>query len=234
MKYGDIVKGVFLSRPNRFIALVDIDGETHTVHVKNTGRCRELLVPNAEVYLERSGNPNRKTAYDLVTVKKGDRLVNMDSGGANVIAEEWLKSGGLLSHSATVRREVKYGGSRFDFAFTDGDRRGFVEVKGVTLEEDGVALFPDAPTERGVKHLRELSSALNEGYEAYVLFVVQMKGIHTLRPNDVTHKAFGDELRSAASLGVKVIAVDCNVNTEEVYADQMITVDLRSGDTLTV
>lgn len=226
MKYGEIIKGNFHSRPNRFTAVVDVDGELQTVHVKNTGRCRELLVPEAEVYLEKATNPERKTCYDLVTVRKGERLVNMDSQAANVITEEWLRGGALFSENAVIRREVKYGDSRFDFKIDDGGKVSFLEVKGVTLEKDGVALFPDAPTGRGIKHLRELMRAADEGYGAYVLFVIQMKGITCLKPNDETHKDFGDTLRQAASYGVRVIAVDCTVTEREVVADSTVPVVL--------
>ena len=182
MKYNKIVRGKFISRPNRFIAKVEIDGSTETVHVKNTGRCRELLVPGCTVYLSESDNPERKTKYDLVTVIK-DRddlpslMINMDSQVANDAAGEWLCRGELFSKDAVVRREVKYGNSRFDFYIEDGERKAFLEVKGVTLEFDGTAMFPDAPTERGVKHLGELASCMEDGYEAYVLFVIQMKGV---------------------------------------------------------
>lgn len=231
MQYKNIVSAKFLRRVNRFIAHVELDGKETVVHVKNTGRCKELLIPGCTVYLERSDNPNRKTRYDLVTVEKirPGKLpltVNMDSQAANDIAFEWLKKGVLFSSDAAIRREVFYGGSRFDFYVEDGERKAFVEVKGVTLEQDGTASFPDAPTDRGIKHLRELTSSLQEGYEAYVLFVVQMKEIFVLRPNDVTHKAFGDALRRAETSGVRVLAVDCRVTPQEVIADHFVPVEL--------
>lgn len=231
MKYHHIVSATFLRRVNRFIAHVELDGKETVVHVKNTGRCKELLIPGCTVYLEWSDNPNRKTQYDLVTVEKirpekPPLTVNMDSQAANDIAFEWLKKGLLFSSDAVIRREVFYGGSRFDFYVEDGDRKAFVEVKGVTLEQDGVAAFPDAPTERGVKHLRELTASLQDGYEAYVLFVIQMKEISVLHPNDATHKEFGDALRAAANAGVRVLAVDCNVIPGEVVADTLVPVEL--------
>ncbi len=231
MKYNDIVSAKFLRRVNRFVAQVEIDGREETVHVKNTGRCKELLIDGCTVCLERSDNPNRKTKYDLVTVEKirpgkPPLLVNMDSQAANDIAQEWLKRGELFSPDALIRREVCYGDSRFDFYIEDGDVKAFVEVKGVTLEQDGVAAFPDAPTERGIKHLRELTACLDEGFRAYVLFIIQMKEISVLHPNDETHKAFGDALRAAAAAGVRVLAVDCKVTPGEVVADCAVPVVL--------
>lgn len=231
MKYNKIVRGKFISRPNRFIAKVEIDGSTETVHVKNTGRCRELLVPGCTVYLSESDNPERKTKYDLVTVIK-DRddlpslMINMDSQVANDAAGEWLCRGELFSKNAVVRREVKYGNSRFDFYIEDGERKAFLEVKGVTLEFDGTAMFPDAPTERGVKHLGELASCMEDGYEAYVLFVIQMKGVHVFRPNDTMHKEFGDALRNAAKAGVRVIAMDSIVTEDSITIDSEVKIEL--------
>lgn len=231
MKYNHIVAARFLRRDNRFVAHVEVDGKEETVHVKNTGRCKELLIPGVTVYLERSDNPARKTKYDLVTVEKirpekPPLTVNMDSQAANEIAAEWLKKGILFSPQAEILREVRYKNSRFDFLVRDGDIKAFVEVKGVTLEHDGVARFPDAPTERGVKHLRELTESRKDGYQTYVLFIIQMKEITALTPNDATHKAFGDALRSAAAEGVHVLAVDCNVTKDRVCADQFIPVIL--------
>lgn len=219
MEYEKIVKGEFISRPNRFIAEVLVDGVKETVHVKNTGRCRELLTDRAEVYLSVSSNPARKTKYDLVAVKKGDKLINMDSQIPNDVAEEWLRKGKLFSSDAVIRREVTYGKSRFDFYIEDSGRKIFLEVKGVTLENDGIAMFPDAPTERGVKHISELISLKNEGYEAYIMFVIQMEDVTGFMPNDVTHKAFGDKLREAEKAGVKVLIMNCKVteNSIELY-----------------
>ena len=231
MKYNNIVKGKFISRPNRFIAKVDINGQTETVHVKNTGRCKELLIEGATVYLEKSVNPNRKTPFDLVAVEKkranDTLLINMDSQIVNDVAEEWLKSGVLFSENAKIRREVTYKKSRFDFYIEDGEDKIFLEVKGVTLENGGIASFPDAPTERGVKHLNELKFALDEGYKCYVLFVIAMKGVTLFKPNDATHKEFGDTLREVLGQGVKVFAVDCIVEKDSIEIDEFIDIDLR-------
>ena len=230
MKYGKVISARFLSRPNRFIAKCEVDGETETVHVKNTGRCRELLVPDATVYLSVSDNPDRRTKYDLIAVEKvtdrGTILINMDSQAPNEAAYEWLCSGGIFGEGATVRREVKYGDSRFDLYVEREERRAFVEVKGVTLEGDGVASFPDAPTERGIKHVRELISAHNAGYEAYILFVIQMKGINVFIPNDATHRAFGDALREAERSGVKILAYDCLVEESGMKIDEAVKINL--------
>lgn len=231
MKYENIVGGTFLDRPNRFIAYVEVDGKKETVHVKNTGRCRELLQQGNKVYLSIADNPNRKTKYDLIAVEKRREekeplLVNMDSQIPNDVTEEWLRKGILFSKKARVRREVKYGNSRFDFYIEDGERKAFLEVKGVTLEEDGIASFPDAPTERGIKHIRELMQCLQEGYEAYILFVIQMKEITKFRPNDKTHPAFGEALREAQKAGVKIMAVDCLVTAESIEADAPVFVKL--------
>ena len=200
MFYTNMVPGTFLSRPNRFIAHVEIDGRTETVHVKNTGRCRELLPAGAQVWCQRSDNPARKTKYDLITVRKGELLINMDSQAPNIAAEEWLRSGGL-GEIENLRRETVHGDSRFDLSFVKDGRQCFLEVKGVTLENDGVCAFPDAPTERGAKHLRGLLRAAQEGYGAYVLFVIQMEDVQYLHPNDATDPAFGKALREAARAG---------------------------------
>ncbi len=228
MKYKHIVKARFLSRPNRFIARVLLDGKEETVHVKNTGRCKELLTKHAVVYLEKSENPARRTAYDLVAVEKKREadtlLINMDSTLPNAVAAEWLPTSGLFSPMASIKREVTFGKSRFDLYIEDGERHAFIEVKGVTLEKDGVAYFPDAPTERGVKHLYELAEAVKQGYEGYLLFVVQMKGICEVRPNDKTHPAFGDALRAAEQTGVGLLAVDCLVFPDEAKADVRLPV----------
>lgn len=225
MKYPHMVPGIFLSRPNRFIAKVIIDGQEETVHVKNTGRCRELLPAGAAVWCQRSQNPNRKTKYDLITVRKGERLINMDSQAPNIAAGEWLHSGGLGPAEA-VRPEHKHGDSRFDFAFTLEGKPCLLEVKGVTLENDGVCAFPDAPTERGVKHLRGLTEAAKAGYGAYVLFVIQMENVNYLHPNDLTDPAFGAALREAAANGVQVLAVDCKVREDEMTIGSFVPVKL--------
>ena len=202
--------GRFLARPNRFIARVVIDGAEETVHVKNTGRCRELLPAGAEVWCQESSNPNRKTKFDMITVRKGDRLINMDSQAPNIAVGEWLRAGGL-GEISDLKPESFHGDSRFDFAFTKDGKACFMEVKGVTLENDGVCAFPDAPTERGVKHLKGLTKLAREGYGAYVLFVIQMADVKYLHPNDVTDPAFSAALREAAANGVQVLAMDCAV-----------------------
>lgn len=211
MQYQSIKKGIFHTRPNRFIAHVEVDSTMEVVHVKNTGRCRELLVPGAVVYLEESGNPARKTRYDLIAVEKGDLLINMDAQAPNKVFQEWAESGEFLPGLTLLRPETTWGSSRFDFYWEAGERRGFVEVKGVTLENGGHACFPDAPTERGVKHLEELIRCRQEGYEAAVCFVIQMEGMTDFAPNDLTHPAFGQALRRAAAVGVQVIARECRV-----------------------
>ena len=216
MKYGKMVKGTFLARPNRFIAHVELDGKEEIVHVKNTGRCRELLPPGAEVWCEVSPNPNRKTKFDLITVRKGSRLINMDSQAPNAAVKDWLLNGGL-GPIADLKPESFHGDSRFDFSFTLNGKPCLMEVKGVTLENDGVCAFPDAPTDRGAKHLRGLQQAVQEGYGAFVLFVIQMADVKYLCPNDKTDPAFGAALRAAAENGVKVLAMDCAVTEDEMH-----------------
>ena len=213
MHYPNMVPGTFLSRPNRFIAHVVIDGQEEIVHVKNTGRCKELLPPGAEVWCQRSENPNRKTKFDLITVKKGNRLINMDSQAPNTAAGEWLRNGGL-GEIENIKSESFHGDSRFDFSFIKDSRQCFLEVKGVTLEDDGVCAFPDAPTARGAKHLKGLTEAARRGYGAYVLFVIQMADVKYLRPHDERDPAFGAALREAAENGVVVMAMDCAVDVD--------------------
>jgi len=213
MTYENMTPGIFLARPNRFIAHVRFDGQTEVVHVKNTGRCRELLVPGCTVWCQRAGNPNRKTKFDLIAVQKGDRLINMDSQAPNQAAGEWLRSGGL-GQISELRAEVTHGDSRFDFSFVMDGRKCFLEVKGCTLENDGVCAFPDAPTQRGAKHIRGLMAAAGEGYGAFVLFVIQMPDVKYIRPHDETDPDFGNALREAAANGVTVLAMDCAVTPE--------------------
>ena len=223
MQYNNMVPGIFLRRPNRFIAIVDVDGEDTVCHVKNTGRCKELLVPGCTVVLEASDNPNRKTPYDVIAVYKGDRLINMDSQAPNAVAADFLQQ---KFPNATIRREVKYGDSRFDFHLVDGEDEWWIEVKGCTLEMDNIGYFPDAPTDRGVKHLNHLTKAAKEGYKAAVLFIIQMEGIAAIRPNDTTHPAFGDALRQAAENGVEVWAVDCVVTPDTLNHKSPVPVEL--------
>lgn len=210
MRYQNIAAGKFLSRPNRFIAYVEIDGQKTVCHVKNTGRCKELLVPGAQVFCEKSPNPNRKTAYDLIAVQKGSRLINMDSQAPNAAAKTWLLRGGL-GEIQDLKPESFHKDSRFDFSFTKDKKPCLLEVKGVTLEADGVCAFPDAPTTRGTKHLASLTEAARNGFGAYVLFVIQMEEVSCLHPNDVTDPAFGQALREAAAAGVEILAMDCIV-----------------------
>ena len=223
MEYANMVEGRFVARPNRFIAHIEIDGNVEICHVKNTGRCRELLPPGAKVWCQYSDNPNRKTKYDLIAVQKGDRCINMDSQAPNMAAREWLISGGL-GQVAELKGEYTHGNSRFDFSFLKDGKRCFLEVKGVTLETDGVCAFPDAPTERGAKHLRELTQAVADGYGAYVLFVIQMANVEYLHPNDATDSAFGKALREASAAGVQVLAVDCAVTPETMVIGQFVPV----------
>ena len=225
MKYPNMVKGRFLARPNRFIAHVEIDGEVQVCHVKNTGRCRELLPSGAKVWCQEFDSPTRKTKYDLITVEKGSRLINMDSQAPNAAAKEWLSSGGL-GEIENLRSEVFHGDSRFDFAFTKDGKQCYLEVKGVTLETDGVCAFPDAPTERGVKHLRCLTQAVSEGFGGYVLFVIQMSDVNYLHPNDATDPAFGNALREAAKAGVQVLAVDCRVTEDTMEIQNPVKITL--------
>lgn len=226
MQYERIEEAVFKSRPNRFIAHVVTGRGEEVCHVKNTGRLRELLVPDARIWVQRSNNPNRKTAIDLIAVEKAGQVVNMDSQIPNKVAEEWIRAGHLFSEHVKVRPETRFGNSRFDLYLEEGDRKMFLEVKGVTLEEDGVARFPDAPTERGVKHMEELITCKESGYEAGILFIIQMKGINYLEPNDRTHPEFGETLRRAARADVQVMAVDCLVTPDSIRADREIEVRL--------
>ena len=225
LKYEHMVPGTFLARPNRFIAHVEIGGEQQTVHVKNTGRCRELLQPGVQVWCQESSNPNRKTKYDLITVRKGERLINMDSQAPNIAAGEWLRGGGL-GEIAQLKAESFHGDSRFDFSFTKDGRPCFLEVKGVTLENDGVCAFPDAPTERGAKHLKGLTKLVREGYGAYVLFVIQMADVKYLHPNDATDPNFAAALREAAESGVHVLAMDCAVTEDSMELRMNVLVKL--------
>ena len=225
MTYENIRPGIFRDRPNRFIAHVEIDGQLETVHVKNTGRCRELLVPGAGVFCQHFDSTARKTQYDLICVRKGPYLINMDSQAPNAAVKEWLLSGGL-GPITNLRPETVHGDSRFDFSFQKDGKPCFLEVKGVTLEEQGICAFPDAPTQRGAKHLRGLQRAAQEGFGAYVLFVIQMKPVRFLHPNDATDPDFGSALRQAAAAGVRVLAVDCFVSPAEMRIADFVEVRL--------
>lgn len=226
MQYENVRPAVFRSRPNRFIAKVEINGQEETVHVKNTGRCRELLVPGRTVWLEEGSNPNRKTKYDLIAVDKDGLLVNMDAQAPNKVFAEWVRSGKFVPNLTLLRPETTWGKSRFDFYWESDDRKGFVEVKGCTLENDGFCRFPDAPTERGVKHLNELVSCMGDGFEAAVCFVIQMEGMKSFSPNDTTHPAFGDALRAAQAAGVQVLAMGCHVEPDRLEITRTIPVVL--------
>ncbi len=226
MKYDNMIKAIFKERLNRFIAKIDVEGEEVLAHVKNTGRCKELLVPNASVYVSFSNKETRKTKYDLIGVVKGDRLINMDSQAPNKVVQEWLEAGSYFPDLKLVKPEKTYGKSRFDFYIETSSERAFIEVKGATLEENGVVRFPDAPTERGVKHIYELIDCLKNGYEAYIIFVIQMKGVLYFMPNDDTHKAFGDALRKAEAEGVHILALDCHVTPDSLKLADFVEVRL--------
>lgn len=229
MKYEHIRQGIFKSRPNRFIAHVELDGEIVSCHVKNTGRCKELLLEGVTVFLEEHDNPNRKTKYSLIGVKKGELLINMDSQAPNKVVEEWLKAGGLYKNPSLIKREKTYGNSRFDFYVEAGEHRCFLEVKGVTLEDEKVARFPDAPTERGIKHIKELCTCIKDGYEAYIIFVIQLKGVVKFEPNTKTQPEFQQDLLEAQKEGVNILAYDCVVTKDSLVLDQKIDVDLKEG-----
>ena len=225
MEYANMRQGKFLARPNRFIAHVEMDGTAQTCHVKNTGRCKELLVPGCTVWCQESTKPERKTKFDLITVQKGDRLINMDSQAPNIAAKEWLLSGGL-GEIENLRAEVFHGDSRFDFSFQKDGVSCFLEVKGVTLENSGVCAFPDAPTTRGVKHLEGLTQLCRAGFGAYVLFVIQMEDVSYLHPNHTTDPAFAAALKEAANAGVQILAMDCAVTPSSMVIRNPVEVRL--------
>ncbi len=226
MRYESVIMGRFQSRPNRFIAHVLVDGEIMVCHVKNTGRCRELFVPDAAVVLAPGMNPARKTPCDVIAVYKGDKLINIDSQAPNRVFLEWVQRGGFLQGVTLIRPEYLYGQSRLDFYVEAEGKRCLVEVKGVTLEENGRVRFPDAPTERGAKHLRELAAAVNAGYECYVCFVIQMEGVCSFSPNGATDPAFAKALGQAADSGVHVLAYDCHVTEDSLHMGNPVPVVL--------
>ena len=223
MRYDHIREGRFLSRPNRFIVHVEVDGKVEVCHVKNTGRCRELLIPGTTVWIDESDNPNRKTRFDLIAVDRGGMMVNMDSQAPNRLFAEWAKDGHLGTLDE-IKAECRFGDSRFDFRLRQGEQLTYVEVKGCTLEVEGEALFPDAPTERGVRHIRELMAAKAAGHRAILFIVIQMKSAKVFRPNRATHPAFADALQEAQAAGVEIMAWDCVVSPETVRIDQPIEV----------
>ena len=220
MEYGKMVEARFLRRVNRFTAFVELNGQEEMVHVKNTGRCKELLTDGAEIYLQHFENTNRKTKYDVIAVKKGDRLINMDSQAPNKVFYEWASS--YFDNITLLKPECKYKNSRFDCYIETENKKIFAEVKGVTLENDGVVMFPDAPTERGVKHINELIEAQNEGYGTYIVFVVQMDNVKYLTPNRATHSEFADALLKAQMHGVKILCLDCIVKEDELKIKSQI------------
>ena len=227
MIYENVLPAVFLNRPNRFIAHVELKGRTEVCHVKNTGRCRELLVPGCRVYVQYQPSPARKTAYDLIAVEKGDRLINMDANAPNRVFGEYVRAGRFLREWPVIRPETVHGDSRFDFYLEAPGRRLFAEVKGVTLEEGGVTRFPDAPTERGVKHLEGLARCVREGYEAWAVFVIQMEDARWLEPNRHTHPAFADALARAAQAGVHLLALDCRMEPDRLEIRRPVEIRLR-------
>jgi sugar fermentation stimulation protein A len=216
MKYNNILKGKFICRPNRFIAHIEINDKIEICHVKNTGRCKELLIPNATVFVQQNDNPNRKTKFSLIGVMKDGRMINMDSQVTNKVVNEWILEGNLFSEVTLIKPESKYRNSRFDFYVETKNKKAFIEVKGVTLENQGIVKFPDAPTERGVKHIRELCECLKEGYDAYIIFVIQMKDVLYFEPNSEMHEEFAEALREAKEYGVNILAVDCEVEKDSI------------------
>lgn len=227
MRYGNVIQGRFLDRPNRFVANVDINGQILPCHVKNTGRCRELLKPGVPVYLQESGNPDRKTRYDLICVEKGDMFINIDSQIPNHVVAEWLKKGHLFPKNTRIQMEKRYGDSRFDLYAETAGQKAFLEVKGVTLEVDRQARFPDAPTLRGIKHIQGLMQCICEGYDAYLIFVIQMAGIKGFAPNWDTHPAFGTALQEAQQAGVQILAYSCLVQPDEIILDAPVPVNME-------
>ncbi len=232
MRYSRTVSATFIERPNRFIAKVDLEGEEVIAHVKNTGRCKEILIPGAEIILSHSDNPKRKTAYDLIAAYKGDMLINIDSQAPNEVYKESLFEGRIYEDPVSIMSEVVHGDSRFDFLIEENGMKIFTEVKGVTLEENGVVLFPDAPTERGVKHLKGLAHCISEGYKASAVFIVQMSEAEFFTPNYKMHEEFGAALEDAVSAGVEVAAYTCDVSEDSLNLAQRIPVRLRNGITL--
>lgn len=226
MRYENIKRGKFISRPNRFVAKAYIDGQKEICHVKNTGRCREILVPNALIYLEKSNNPERKTKYDLVAAQKEDMLINIDSQAPNKVFEEWVKEAGYFKCITHIKPECKYKNSRFDFYIETNDRKIFAEIKGVTLEEDGVVKFPDAPTDRGIKHINELCDCAINGYDAYIFFVVQMEKCKYFTPNRNTHPEFADALIKAQKGGVNIKCLNCTIKPDELKIKDFVDVKL--------
>lgn len=227
MIYENILPAIFVDRPNRFIAHVELNGRLEVCHVKNTGRCRELLIPGCRVYVQHQPSPTRKTAYDLIAVEKGERLLNMDANAPNRVFNEYVRAGRFLRGWSVIRPETTHGDSRFDFYLESPGHRLFAEVKGVTLEDDGVMRFPDAPTERGVKHLEGLARCVQEGYEAWAVFVIQTEDVRWMEPNRRTHPAFADAMRQAAQAGVHLLALDCHTKPDRLEIRRPVEIRLR-------
>ena len=227
MIYENILPAIFVDRPNRFIAHVELNGRLEVCHVKNTGRCRELLIPGCRVYVQHQPSPTRKTAYDLIAVEKGERLLNMDANAPNRVFNEYVRAGRFLRGWSVIRPETTHGDSRFDFYLESPGHRLFAEVKGVTLEDDGVMRFPDAPTERGVKHLEGLARCIQEGYEAWAVFVIQTEDVRWMEPNRRTHPAFADAMRQAAQAGVHLLALDCHTEPDRLEIRRPVEIRLR-------
>lgn len=227
MIYENILPAVFVDRPNRFIAHVELNGRLEVCHVKNTGRCRELLIPGCRVYVQHQPSPTRKTAYDLIAVEKGERLLNMDANAPNRVFNEYVRAGRFLRGWSVIRPETTHRDSRFDFYLESPGHRLFAEVKGVTLEDDGVMRFPDAPTERGVKHLEGLARCVQEGYEAWAVFVIQTENVRWMEPNRRTHPAFADAMRQAAQAGVHLLALDCHTEPDRLEICRPVEIRLR-------
>jgi len=226
MHYDNIFPAKFITRHNRFVADIEIDGKVCPCHVKNTGRCKELLIPGSNIFVQSSDSQERKTKYDLISVYKGKRLINIDSQVPNKVFKEWAIAGGLRRPVTYIKPEFKYKNSRFDFYMELENINALVEVKGVTLEDGNIAMFPDAPTERGVKHVLELIDSLSDGYKAYIVFVIQMRAVTKFRPNDVMHKAFGDALRKAHKKGVEILAFNCDILRDSISPAKAVQVIL--------
>lgn len=224
MEYNNILAARFISRPNRFIAEIEVNGRREICHVKNTGRCKELLIPDSKIYVQYSDNPKRKTKYDLISVYKGKELINMDSQAPNKVFGEWVESGNFISDIIKIKPECKYNNSRFDFYIETEKRKVFAEIKGVTLEKDGIVMFPDAPTERGVKHIKELCQCVKDGFEAYIFFIIQMKNCKIFMPNRTTHPEFADALIEAEKSGVNIRALNCDVTHDKLIIGSPVEV----------
>lgn len=224
MTYKNIIKAVFIDRPNRFIARCEINEQVEMVHVKNTGRCKELLIPGTTVFLEKFNAQTRKTNYDLISVIKGNRIINIDSQAPNKIFLEWAKSGKFLPDILLIKPEYRFLNSRFDFYIETPFKKIFIEIKGATLENNGVVMFPDAPTQRGLKHISELIEVKKKGYEAYIIFVIQMENAKYFMPNYITHKAFADKLKECDDNGVNVAAFDTIVTEKSIVLNNEVEV----------